>query len=205
MNQFILKRCMDVLVSGLLLIIAAPLLALIAIAIRLTSKGPALFRQMRAGKDGACFSILKFRTMMQNAPDLRNADNSTFNSNNDPRVTKIGHILRKTSCDELPQLINVLRGEMSIVGPRPDLPDQVSTYRIEDRQRLLVKPGITGWAQIHGRNNLSVERRRELDIEYVRKHTLRMDMRIILHTIPMVLLGRGVYIERSVKRSGGSV
>jgi lipopolysaccharide/colanic/teichoic acid biosynthesis glycosyltransferase len=195
---------MDVIVSALLLIITAPLLVLIAIVIRLTSKGPAFFRQTRAGRNGACFSILKFRTMAQNAPDLRNADNSTFNSNNDPRVTKIGHILRKTSCDELPQLINVLRGEMSIVGPRPDLPDQISTYRIGDHQRLLVKPGITGWAQIHGRNNLSVERRRDLDIEYARKHTLRMDIQIILHTIPMVLLGRGVYIERPAKRRGGS-
>jgi lipopolysaccharide/colanic/teichoic acid biosynthesis glycosyltransferase len=193
---------MDIIVSALLLIITAPVLGVIALAIRLTSEGPALFRQMRVGKDGACFPILKFRTMVQNAPDLRNADNSTYNSNDDPRVTKIGKLLRKTSCDELPQLVNVLRGEMSLVGPRPDVPDALNHYRVNDHQRLSVKPGITGWAQIHGRNSLAWERRRDLDLEYVRMRTFRMDIRILLHTIPMVLLGRGVHIKKPGKTRG---
>jgi lipopolysaccharide/colanic/teichoic acid biosynthesis glycosyltransferase len=193
---------MDVIVSAALLIITAPLLFLIAMAIRLTSKGPAIFRQMRVGQDRRNFEMLKFRTMFLNVPDLRNADNSTFNSDDDPRVTKIGKLLRKTSCDELPQLVNILRGEMSLVGPRPDVPDALSHYRVNDFERLSVKPGITGWAQIHGRNSLAWERRRDLDLEYVRRHTFWMDIRIVLHTIPMVLLGRGVYIKKPEKTPG---
>ncbi|MGA3264652.1 MAG: sugar transferase, partial [Terracidiphilus sp.] len=119
-----------------------------------------------------------------------------------PRVTPVGRWLRKLSLDELPQLINVVRGEMSLVGPRPDVPDALNHYRADDHQRLSVKPGITGWAQIHGRNSLPWERRRDLDIEYIQKRSLWMDIRIVLHTIPMVLLGRGIYIEKPGKRRG---
>jgi lipopolysaccharide/colanic/teichoic acid biosynthesis glycosyltransferase len=114
----------------------------------------------------------------------------------------VGRWLRTSSLDELPQLINVVRGEMSLIGPRPDIPDALNHYRAGDHQRLHVKPGITGWAQIHGRNSLAWERRRDLDIEYVQKRSFRMDMRIILYTIPLALLGRGIYIEKAEKKRG---
>ncbi len=195
MNRFLLKRCMDVIVSAALLIITAPLLLLIAIAIRLTSEGPALFRQMRVGKDGACFSILKFRTMFQNAPDLRNPDNSTFNSEDDPRVTKIGKLLRKTSCDELPQLVNVLRGEMSLVGPRPELPEGPASYTESQFARLKVRPGITGLAAVHGRNEVPMSIRRDLDAQYAESWTLGLDLKILAKTVVMVAQRRGVNPE----------
>jgi lipopolysaccharide/colanic/teichoic acid biosynthesis glycosyltransferase len=114
----------------------------------------------------------------------------------------VGRWLRRSSLDELPQLINVLRGEMSLIGPRPDLPDALNHYRVGDHQRLQVKPGITGWAQIHGRNSLMWARRRDLDIEYVQKRSFWMDMRIIVYTIPLALLGRGIYIEKPGKNRG---
>jgi lipopolysaccharide/colanic/teichoic acid biosynthesis glycosyltransferase len=170
----------------------APLLLLIAIAIRLTSEGTAIFRQMRVGKDGRNFEMLKFRTMRQNAPDLRNADNSTFNAEDDPRVTKIGGFLRKTSCDELPQLVNVLRGEMSLVGPRPELPEGPASYTKSQFARLKVRPGMTGLAAIQGRNEVPVNVRRDLDAYYAENWTFWMDLKVIAQTIPMVLQRRGV-------------
>ena len=191
------KRIIDLIVGSLLLVLLSPLLLLCLFAVWLDSGNPIFFTHARLGLNGKLFRMLKFRSMYRNAADLRNPDGSTYNGPNDPRVTPVGRLLRKLSLDELPQLINVVRGDMSIIGPRPDLPDQISTYKIEDHQRLSVKPGITGWAQIHGCNSLAVERRHEFDREYVQKRTFWMDLWIVLQTIPVVLLGRGIYIEKS--------
>jgi lipopolysaccharide/colanic/teichoic acid biosynthesis glycosyltransferase len=188
----VLKRCIDIAVSAVLLLAGGPVLLLIALMIRWTSDGPALFRQKRVGKDGRIFTILKFRTMVQNAPDIRNADNSTFNADNDPRVTKVGKFLRKTSCDELPQLVNVLCGEMSLVGPRPELPEGPASYTECQFARLKVRPGMTGLAAVRGRNYIPMDTRRDMDAWYANNWTLLMDIRIIWRTLFVVLLGHGV-------------
>src|SRR5579859_5907317 len=142
----IIKRLLDVVIAFTLLIALCPVLLAIWMAIRLDSEGPAIFRQKRVGKDGVDFIMLKFRTMCHNAPDLRNPDNSTYSSNADPRLTRLGGMLRRTSLDELPQLVNVLRGEMSLIGPRPELPEGPETYLPHQFARLRVRPGMTGWA-----------------------------------------------------------
>jgi lipopolysaccharide/colanic/teichoic acid biosynthesis glycosyltransferase len=139
------------------------------------------------------FSLYKFRSMYRGVPELRNPDGSAFAGYGDPRVTPVGRFLRRTSLDELPQLINVLRGDMSLVGPRPDLPDQIRLYTPGELRKLAVKPGLTGWAQIHGRNSIPWSERKRLDLEYVNRHCWRLDLRILLRTVPYVLLRRGVY------------
>jgi lipopolysaccharide/colanic/teichoic acid biosynthesis glycosyltransferase len=184
------------------LTLASPVLLLCAISVWLDSGNPVIFTHDRLGLNGKLFRMLKFRSMYRNAADLRYPDGSTFNAPDDPRVTRVGRWLRSSSLDELPQLINVIRGEMSLIGPRPDLPDALNHYRAGDDLRLQVKPGITGWAQIHGRNSLALERRRDLDIEYVQKRSLWMDMRIIVYTIPLVMLGHGIYNEKPEKNRG---
>jgi len=153
--ETVVKRLVDIVISTVVLLVLSPILLLIAFTVRLTSPGPVLFRQTRVGKDGKPFTCYKFRTMYVDAPDIRNPDGSSFNAPDDPRVTRVGRFLRKTTLDELPQFINVLKGDMSIVGPRPDLPDQVRFYSERHKKRLLVKPGMTGWAWIHGRNSIA--------------------------------------------------
>lgn len=202
MVSAVVKRAFDLVGGALALALASPILLLCAIAVWLDSGGPAIFNHDRLGLNGKLFNMLKFRSMYKNAADLRNPDGSTFNAQDDPRVTRVGRWLRKTSLDELPQLVNVVRGEMSLIGPRPDIPDALNHYRAEDHRRLQVKPGITGWAQIHGRNSLRWERRRDLDLEYVQKQSFWMDMRIILYTIPLVMLGHGIYNEKAEKNRG---
>jgi lipopolysaccharide/colanic/teichoic acid biosynthesis glycosyltransferase len=182
-----MKRLMDILCSAVALLLLSPLIAALAIAVRVSSEGPVFFRQWRLGRHGAPFSILKFRTMVQNAPDLRNPDGSTSSGPADPRVTPLGRWLRATSLDELPQLWNVLIGEMSLVGPRPDQVDQLRFYTTEERSKLNVRPGMTGLAQISGRNSISWERRKALDREYVAHWSLEMDLAILCKTIPYVL------------------
>jgi undecaprenyl phosphate N,N'-diacetylbacillosamine 1-phosphate transferase len=194
------KRILDLFLCCLALPIALPLIAICALAVRLSSPGPVLFRQKRLGINRTPFEMLKFRSMYVNAPDLRNSDGSTFNGAQDSRVTSVGRFLRKTSLDEVPQLVNVLRGEMSFVGPRPDLPDSIQHYRPQDHLRLSVLPGITGLPQVRGRNTLPWEVRREMDVEYAETRSLWLDIRIILMTFPAVLFSRGVYVEGS-KRS----
>jgi lipopolysaccharide/colanic/teichoic acid biosynthesis glycosyltransferase len=192
-------------VGSLALVLVSPVFLLCLLAVCVESGSPVFFKQTRLGLNGKLFKMLKFRSMFVNSVDLRNADGSTYNGLNDPRVTRVGSWLRKFSLDELPQLINVIRGDMSIVGPRPDVPDAINKYRDEDHVRLSVMPGMTGWAQIHGRNSLSWERRRDLDGEYVRSHTLWMDMCIIFQTFPIVLLGRGIYVEKPEKEQKGAL
>lgn len=191
-----LKRVVDIAVSSTALVFLSPLLTLIAIVIRLDSPGSIFFRQKRLGRRGVPFTCYKFRTMIEDAPDLRNADGSTFNSKTDARVTHIGRFLRAASLDELPQLLNVLAGEMTLVGPRPDQVDQARFYSGNEWRRNVVKPGMTGLAQISGRNAISWAARKQLDLEYVANQSLSLDLKILRRTIPYVLGRRDVHINQ---------
>jgi len=186
------KRALDVVIAGLAAAIAGPFMLLIALAIRLEDRGPALLRQSRVGMDGEDFDLLKFRTMIA---DAHTVGSGWLVAERDPRITRVGRVLRKWSLDELPQMFNVLRGEMSIVGPRPTLRYQVDQYTPFQRRRLEAKPGITGWAQIRGRNSLRWPERIELDVWYVEHQSLRLDLLILMRTVPMILKPSGVYNE----------
>ncbi len=194
--QLGLKRAIDIVLSIIgLLILAVPFL-IISIAIKLDSKGPVFFRQERVGKDGESFMPWKFRTMVENAEEKGLGYNV---AEHDFRITRVGGFLREWGLDELPQLINVLKGEMSIVGPRPTLEYQVKQYDDFQRRRLEVKPGITGWALIHGRNKLSWEERIELDVWYVKNWSIWLDLKIMVKTLWIVLVTKeGVYGEGGV-------
>ena len=196
-----IKRAFDVCMAGTGAVLLSPVILAIAAAIRVSSSGPALYRSARLGRHGRTFEMLKFRTMDVGAPDLRNPDGSTFSGEEDTRITPIGRWLRRTSLDELPQLWNVLRGDMSLVGPRPDLPDQIRYYAPADHRRLTVRPGLTGLAQIAGRNALTWEQRRALDLQYVDSQTFRGDLLILARTLPGVLSGRGVFMNSSSPRN----
>lgn len=184
------KRVVDVIFSSLLLIVLAPLLASIAICIMLDSGLPVFFTQERVGLRGRLFRVCKFRTMVRNAEQL---GLGVHTGASDPRITRIGAWLRQWSLDELPQLLNILRGEMSIVGPRPTLPYQVERYTERQRMRLLLRPGVTGWAQVNGRNSLTWPQRIELDVWYVEHWSLWLDLRILFRTFAVVCSGDGVY------------
>jgi exopolysaccharide biosynthesis polyprenyl glycosylphosphotransferase len=193
------KRSFDVLVAAIGLVLTAPVAAIVAIAIKLDG-GPVFFRQDRVGKDGVPFKVLKFRTMVPDAEariiDLRDrneADGPLFKLRNDPRVTRVGRVLRKTSLDELPQLANVLRGEMSLVGPRPALPEELRSWDTDLHARLRVKPGITGMWQVSGRSNADFAAYSRLDLYYVDNWSLLTDLAILAKTIPTVLFGNGAY------------
>jgi len=190
------KRGLDLAISATIIVVLAPLLLLIAFAIRFDSRGRVLFRQERLGRGGVPFTLYKFRTMIENAPDLRNADGSTFNSSNDRRVTRLGRLLRSSSLDELPQLFNILSGAMSLVGPRPDQIDQSRFYSSGEWGRTAVKPGITGLAQISGRNAILWAERKQLDLEYVARQSLLLDLEILLATVPCVLTSRGIFVNQ---------
>ncbi len=196
--QQAVKRVLDVLVSGCILLVLSPLLLLVALMIVVTSRGPSLFRQQRVGHHGRPFYMLKFRTMVvdaeaQQASLLSRNEQSgpVFKIKDDPRVTRLGRILRRYSIDELPQFINVLRGDMSIVGPRPPLPSEVAKYEAWQRRRLSVRPGITCVWQVSGRNNISFEEWMYLDMRYIDHWSLTEDIKLILKTVPIVVTGRG--------------
>jgi lipopolysaccharide/colanic/teichoic acid biosynthesis glycosyltransferase len=184
------KRMIDLAVGLLGSVISAPVVALLALAIRLESPGHPIYTQTRAGKGGRPFSIYKLRTMV---PGAEFTGAGLAIQEGDPRITRVGRFLRRYSLDELPNLYNVLRGEMSIVGPRPTLPVQVQQYTDRQRGRLAVKPGITGWAQINGRASLPWAERIELDLYYVKHQSLGLDLRIMMRTVGMVLRGQGLY------------
>jgi lipopolysaccharide/colanic/teichoic acid biosynthesis glycosyltransferase len=186
------RRAFDIVVAGAGLIVLGPVLLAAIVAIRLESPGSAIYRQRRVGRDGEPFDILKLRTMVTGAEHI---GRGLAVSEGDTRITRVGRLLRRTSLDELPNLINVLRGEMSIVGPRPTVPVQVDRYTERQRGRLAVKPGITGWAQIHGRTQLHWDERIELDLWYIAHRSWRLDALIIWRSIRMVLGGHGLYRE----------
>lgn len=184
------KRALDVAVAGGLLAVSAPLLAVATVLIRLETHGHPIYRQRRVGRDGAPFDLYKLRTMVSGAESM--GAGLALNAG-DTRITRLGAILRRTSMDELPNLVNVLRGEMSVVGPRPTVQVQVDRYSDRQRGRLHVRPGLTGWAQIHGRATLPWSERIELDLWYVEHASLRLDLQILLRTVRMVLFGHGLY------------
>lgn len=187
-----MARVRDLLIGSAMLVVLSPLMLMCALAVRWSSPGPILFRQRRLGLHGRAFHLLKFRSMIHNASELRNPDGSAYTGEDDPRVTRIGRFFRRTSLDELPQIFNVLSGEMSLVGPRPDQVDQIRFYAGTEKRKLNVTPGITGLAQISGRNNISWDRRKTLDVEYVDRQSFWLDLTILAKTIPYVLLRRDV-------------
>ena len=185
-----IRRTVDVVASALALLLSSPLLLAAMLAIRLESPGPMIYRQRRAGRGGKPFDVLKLRTMVDGAEHI--GAGMAVNAN-DSRITRVGAFLRRSSLDELPNLLNVLRGVMTLVGPRPTLPAQVDRYTERQRGRLAVKPGITGWAQVNGRASLPWSERIELDLYYVENRSLSLDLRILLRTPAMVLGGSGLY------------
>jgi exopolysaccharide biosynthesis polyprenyl glycosylphosphotransferase len=196
--QYAVKRLVDIACSATALVLLSPLLVGTALAIKLTSPGPVLFRQVRVGLHGAHFNLLKFRSMVVNADAMKDqllAQNEqkgpVFKMKRDPRVTAIGRFIRKFSIDELPQLINILRGDMTIVGPRPAVPREVAQYKVWQRRRLSVRPGLTCYWQVGGRNEIGFEEWMQLDLRYVDNWNLKIDAELILKTFPVVLFGKG--------------
>jgi lipopolysaccharide/colanic/teichoic acid biosynthesis glycosyltransferase len=186
------SRAIDIALAGLLLAVTSPLFALAALAIRLESRGPVFYRQLRVGRGGEQFQLWKLRTMVPGAEAM---GAGIYVLEGDARITRVGRLLRRFSLDELPNLVNVLRGEMAIVGPRPTVQEQVDRYTDRQRRRLEVKPGITGWAQINGRTSLPWPDRIELDVWYVEHRSLRLDLRILARTARMLATGHGLYSE----------
>jgi lipopolysaccharide/colanic/teichoic acid biosynthesis glycosyltransferase len=196
-----IKRGLDLSVASLAMTVLSPLLALTACAIYLENPGPVFFSQPRVGRFGRTFRMFKFRSMIVGADRIRaeleanneSADGVIFKMKQDPRITRVGRIIRKFSIDELPQLYNVLRGDMTLVGPRPPLPSEVAEYTINDRYRLEVTPGITCIWQVSGRSDIGFEEQVMLDARYIRQQNLAHDIGLMLKTIPAVLSGKGAY------------
>jgi lipopolysaccharide/colanic/teichoic acid biosynthesis glycosyltransferase len=184
-----MPRAVDVVIASLALAVLSPVLLIAAIAIKLGSRGPVIYRQLRVGRDGREFELWKLRTMEQGSDPV---GVGTIVTRDDPRVTAAGRLLRRTSLDELPNLVNVLRGEMAIVGPRPTIPAQVDDYTPHQTRRHEVLPGITGWAQVQGRAGIPWEERIELDVEYVDRRSLALDARILAKTVWLVISGQGL-------------
>ena len=196
--QYAVKRLVDIVCSAFALVALSPLLLFVALVIRLESRGPVLFKQQRVGLHGASFNLLKFRSMVPNADALKDkllAQNEqtgpVFKMKHDPRITRIGRVIRKFSIDELPQLVNILRGDMTIVGPRPAVPREVAQYKLWQRRRLSVRPGLTCYWQVSGRNEIGFEEWMQLDLRYVDNWSLKVDVELILKTFPVVVFGRG--------------
>ncbi len=196
------KRLLDLLVSLVALLLLAPLLLAVALAIKLHDGGPVLFWQKRVGLRGREFPFPKFRSMCVNAEAVRAAllqDNQhgregvTFKMKRDPRITPVGRLIRRTSIDELPQLWCVLRGDMSLVGPRPPIPPEVARYTLRDRERLLVTPGLTCIWQVEGRSEIPFDQQVELDIRYIQRRSIATDLMLLAKTVPAVIRGRGAY------------
>lgn len=200
-GAYLVKRSIDIILSTILLILFSPLMLLIALAIKLTDGGPIFYVSKRVGKWGKEFTFPKFRTMIPEAENLKNSLQSqsihahpgTFKIREDPRITWIGKILRRTSLDELPQLWCVLKGDMSLVGPRPPLPSEVARYTLEERRRLDITPGLTCIWQVSGRSDIPFDKQVQLDLEYIESQSILLDLKLLLKTIPAVILGKGAY------------
>jgi len=200
-GAYFLKRLVDILVATILLLLLIPLFAIVALGIYVESPGAIFFKQVRVGRWETLFTMWKFRSMYidaeaRKAEYLKNNEMSggvIFKMKRDPRITKMGRIIRKTSIDELPQLWNVFKGEMSLVGPRPPLPSEVDQYSLADRRRLEVIPGITCLWQVSGRSDIPFPQQVELDVKYIESQSFWLDIKILLQTIPAVLIGKGAY------------
>jgi lipopolysaccharide/colanic/teichoic acid biosynthesis glycosyltransferase len=200
-GSLFVKRSIDLIAAAVTLLIWSPLILLVIALIKIEDGGPIFFRQTRIGLRGRPFGMWKFRSMVVNADSLKDkllAQNQmkggiTFKMKNDPRITRIGKWMRKFSVDEVPQLWNVIAGDMSLVGPRPPVPREVREYSIEDRQRLLAKPGLTCFWQVAGRSEIDFAGQVRLDVEYIRSKSLWLDILLLLKTVPAVLLGKGAY------------
>jgi len=198
--QRLVKRALDVIVGGVATVLALPVMAVVAVAIVLDSRGPVLFSQERVGENGRLFRMLKFRTMVPDADDMaaeliQHTEDGrvTYKRKDDPRVTRVGRFLRRTSLDELPQLFNVLKGDMSLIGPRPELPWLVDLYEPWQRKRFAVPQGITGWWQVNGRSDKEMHLHTEDDLYYVQHYSLWLDLQILVRTVLVVLRGKGAY------------
>ena len=187
-----MNRALDVLVAGLALLLATPVLLAAAAAIKLESPGPVFYRHRRVGRHGVPFDLWKLRTMVEGAEGM---GAGLYIEDRDPRITRVGRLLRRLSLDELPNLFNVLAGDMAVVGPRPTVQIQVDRYTARQRRRLEVRPGITGWAQVNGRTALSWPERIELDVWYVDNRSLALDLRILARTVRLLVSGRGLYSQ----------
>jgi lipopolysaccharide/colanic/teichoic acid biosynthesis glycosyltransferase len=197
----IMKVVIDYTLTPIMIILAMPIFILTTVAIYIDNPGPIIFRANRVGKDGKQFSFLKFRSMRVNADQMKDAllsqneskDGVIFKIKRDPRITRVGRMIRRTSIDELPQLFNVIKGDMSLVGPRPPLPREVALYTLEERKRLHVKPGITGRWQVSGRSETPFQQQVQYDLEYINSKGIWKDVKILLQTIPAVIGGKGAY------------
>lgn len=191
--QLGIKRLIDIVICLIALPFVLIILIPVVIAIKIEDQGPIFYHSGRIGVGFKEFGMLKFRSMKVNAPDLRNEDGSTFNSNVDPRVTKVGHFLRETSIDEIPQIFNILKGDMSIIGPRPGDVESKDTYDNEEKDKLLIRPGITGYTQAYYRNNLGVREKRLYDAWYAHNVSFMLDVKIFFKTITTVLKRENIY------------
>ncbi|PIC85454.1 UDP-phosphate galactose phosphotransferase [Sporosarcina sp. P20a] len=203
MYSEIIKRFLDILFSIILMPLILIIIIVCAIAIKIEDQGSVFYAALRLGKDEKTYKMYKLRTMKENAPDLRNEDGSTYNSDKDVRVTKVGSFLRKTSIDEIPQIINVLLGNMSFIGPRPDLPEHILQYSDSEIKKLKVLPGITGYNQAYYRNTIQWKERLINDVYYVNNISFMFDLKILLKTISTILLRKGVFIESDNKNTEG--
>jgi exopolysaccharide biosynthesis polyprenyl glycosylphosphotransferase len=200
-SAYLLKRLLDIVASGILILLLSPLFLTIAALIYIESPGPVLFKQTRVGRWGSLFTMWKFRSMYMDAEERKKqlmqqnemSGGVLFKMKRDPRITKIGRFIRKASIDELPQLWNVFKGDMSLVGPRPPVPAEVDQYSLADRRRLEVIPGITCLWQVSGRSEIPFPQQVELDVEYIESQSLWTDIKILFQTIPAVLMGKGAY------------
>jgi lipopolysaccharide/colanic/teichoic acid biosynthesis glycosyltransferase len=197
----VIRRAFDVVVAAAALVLTSPLLLAAMVAIRLESKGGSIYRQRRVGKDRRPFDVLKLRTMVAGAETM---GAGLAIAEGDRRITRVGALLRRTSIDELPNLVNVLRGDMAIIGPRPTVPVQVDQYTERQLGRLAIKPGITGWAQVQGRASLPWSERIELDLWYIEHRTWRLDLDILVKTVRMMLTGHGLYKGETGGWDGGN-
>jgi exopolysaccharide biosynthesis polyprenyl glycosylphosphotransferase len=200
-GAYLVKRLFDIVVSAILLVLLLPIFLAVGLAIRLEDPGPILFKQQRVGRWGKLFTMWKFRSMYTDAEERKKelmarnemAGGVLFKMKDDPRVTRVGRVIRKTSIDELPQLWNVLKGDMSLVGPRPPVPQEVDEYSLSDRRRLEVIPGITCIWQVSGRSDIPFDQQVELDVQYIQSQSFWTDIKILLKTVPALLFGTGAY------------
>ena len=198
MYKHFFKRLLDIMISFVGVVLLIPIFIIFAPIIYFTDKGPVFYNAKRIGRNGKLFKMYKFRSMYVNAPDIRNSDGSTYNGDDDPRVTKVGRFMRKTSLDEFPQFLNVLFGHMSIIGPRPDPPSDMDIYTNEQKFKLTVRPGITGYNQAYFRNSILQDEKFANDVYYAKNITFAFDVRIFFKTIISVLKHDNVYSEVAV-------